>query len=159
MIIGIDPGQNGALAFVSADLEIFEAVKLTPAVLMQIRASVDLIVVERVWGRPHDTPKTAFSLGKSVGWIECALEFLPYKEILWAPPIEWQATIHAGISRADYPDPKKRSAIALKKYKSHCKIPGYAIDSACIAIYGALYLNEGKNVKPKNPFKVDSFWS
>jgi hypothetical protein len=92
MIVGIDPGIRGSMAFISSDKGL-EIVRLpirvekrskremkfidTPAlykILLAMRPRVAF--VENVFSCPSDTPMTAFSFGNSKGRIETCLELL-----------------------------------------------------------------------------------
>lgn len=90
MIVGIDPGINGSMAFISPETGL-EIVRLpvrvekrstrdmkfidTPALFKILLARrPHTAFVENVFSCPGDTPMTAFSFGNSKGRIETCLE-------------------------------------------------------------------------------------
>lgn len=101
MIVGIDPGINGSMAFISPETGL-EIVRLpvrvekrstrdmkfidTPALFKILLARrPHTAFIENVFSCPGDTPMTAFSFGNSKGRIETCLELLH----LWSPPTDY----------------------------------------------------------------------
>lgn len=92
MIVGVDPGIRGSMAFISPDtgLEIVRVpVRVeqrskremkfvdTPALFeIMLARRPKIAFVENVFSCPGDTPMTAFSFGNSKGRIETVLEVL-----------------------------------------------------------------------------------
>lgn len=92
MIVGVDPGIRGSMAFISPDTGL-EIVRVpirveqrskremkfvdTPALFeIMLARRPKIAFVENVFSCPGDTPMTAFSFGNSKGRIETVLEVL-----------------------------------------------------------------------------------
>jgi hypothetical protein len=99
VIIGCDPGTNGAFVVMSYDGDIVEVLK-TPATIsdfkkttMRLAASYDIrmVVKEKIHSRPTNGAKANFTLGMNIGILETCLIFsgIPFTDIT---PQTWMKT-------------------------------------------------------------------
>jgi crossover junction endodeoxyribonuclease RuvC len=153
MILAIDPGIRGALAFFDADkgtLDIVdmptvqvmrnrkEKTEISPAMLAVIIAarSPELSVVEKVGARPGEAPSFAFQFGRGVGMVEGVLSALKIPVIYVAPQV-WKKAVNA---REGKDGNRERAAALYPAYAqmfARKKDDGRA-DAACMAYWGAM---------------------
>lgn len=158
MIVGVDPGIRGSMAFISPDtgLEIVRVpVRVeqrskremkfidTPALFEILLARRPKIAfVENVFSCPGDTPMTAFSFGNSKGRIETVLEVLHlhpdynHTEAVYVIPVSasvWKAKMGVTCNKAT------SRARAEKLYPQHKFASIDDCEAALIATYGMLF--------------------
>lgn len=145
MYAGVDPGGKGAIAYYyppsNGAGHRFEIEKLSCEALALLRArhrdkQIQKIVIEKLKPLPHDTPKTAWELGKTVGWIEMFVYDTPFANTSYLTPEEWQKWAHKGISHSD--PPNLRTINAFEKKFPAIKMPHYAKAAAMMAVYASL---------------------
>lgn len=162
IILGIDPGSRGAVTTITdrgtpleivgfankTEKEFFELFKRIASAsypfgweLTSTSAkSSDLFaLVEKVHSIPGDTPKTAFSFGRSMGLLEMALiaNSIPYE---YVSPLKWQTEMGSRTG-----GDKKISQRKAEQLFPDTKITQYAADSALIAEYGRrVYLKRNR---------------
>lgn len=111
--LAIDPGVSGALALVGAGsvLNVWDAplrrdvkhqryaldrsgfMSVTREAVGAQRSGFDVsVVIEDIWSRGKQNPKSAFSFGHSLGMIQSVFEMLRF-EIEWITPQAWQKKI------------------------------------------------------------------
>ena len=104
MILGIDPGKNGALCFYRGGLdvkfykmpEIFHIADLTRA--FQEEGKPNRVYIEKAQSMPSQGVKSMFEYGKHTGWLLGVLQSLniPTVEV---PPQTWCKEIHKGVTQ------------------------------------------------------------
>lgn len=138
MIIGIDPGANGALVrydYRSGSLDIqdiptwyqtvgnkkrsrIDAVALAEYFEMQKLCGAEIVMIEAVGGRPKQSASNAFVFGYGVGliYMACIMARLPIET---AYPAVWKKIMRLPGKRAprkkDDPEPTKAQQSAHKK--------------------------------------------
>ena len=155
-IVAIDPGQTGAVCFMTlVDGQSSEIVfEPMPLVGKEVDAhklaqifSVMLdahVFVEKVSSMPKQGVASMFKFGRNVGMLQAMLAAykLPYTEVT---PQRWQKLMHEGLSRKSLTDPKHRSLAVAKRLFPHvnllrtsrCKKPDEGfVDALLIAEYG-----------------------
>ena len=161
MIIGIDPGINGGVAFLSADrLDIFDipviesfkstrtksgnykkrrevdCLKLDRLLSEYSHEQVELIIMEKVAAMPGQGVSSMFSFGQSVGRIEgVIMPMYPPDPIVYVSPIVWKK--YHGLLKTE-----KYAAVELCRQKypglsdSFLKSKDGRADAVLIAEYG-----------------------
>ena len=156
-VLGIDPGKTGGIVLVDEAGRIVRQ-QIMPAGaktwdLPELRTMLGALTsgdfsgpmtcyLERVATMPGQGISSAFTFGKSVGYVEMALVAagIPYQEVT---PQSWTKIMHEGLSK-ELPA-KERSAVAARRL-----FPGHSflatakstkpheglIDAALIAEYG-----------------------
>lgn len=106
LVLGIDPGSSGALAFydpASGDLRIEDMPSVSvkrgsgsksepaPSVLCSILSieAPDMVWLEKVGARPGEAAGASFSFGRSVGVIEGVIAAMAYP-LSHVAPADWQ---------------------------------------------------------------------
>lgn len=150
MIVSIDPGNSGALAFLGTkDARLFELVSMPLAetgssgrtrwrvdgeVLAQhFRANRPVCaVLERVAARPHQGVTGVFAFGKGVGVIEGVLQTLDIP-ICYVAPQTWKK--HHGLIKKD----KKASLAMARELYPEAEMPLVKHEGRAEAILIGLY--------------------
>ena len=154
MIIGIDPGAKGAMAIIheNEDLEIVKFSKyLDPdGINMNDKFVGDLsnavVYMEKVHAMPWDTPVTAFSFGRNVGYLEAIIK-MNNGIINYVQPKTWQKELYLEKVQIDkrITNAKTEKAARKKSYVKYAQrmFPKYknlitleTADAVLIAQYG-----------------------
>lgn len=153
-ICGIDPGKSGGLAVLSPAGEIqvttvmpinsegvvdyFELLTL----FEDFKTMGDHVILEDVGGRCGDGAKGAFSFGRGMGIIECAIKQSGLK-VTYVKPTAWAKVIHEGLDKDLKPKAKSRTVISRLfpntdfKRTPKCKNPHDGlVDAVLIAEWG-----------------------
>jgi crossover junction endodeoxyribonuclease RuvC len=147
-VVGIDPGQTGALAEIRSDgsihVEAFssECWWLSVSEAIQFRARADAhFFLEHVASMPKQGIASTFKFGRNFGMLEGMLVAHRARFELVRPQV-WQQGLHAGIEKSL--DPKARSLIAVQRLfpgvnlvAPRGRVPhAGAVDALLIAEYG-----------------------
>lgn len=154
MIIGIDPGAKGAMAIIhdNQDLEIVRFSKFLDLDSLEIDdkfvgdLSQSAIYMEKVHSMPWDTPVTAFSFGRNVGYLEAIIK-MNYGIINYIQPKTWQKELYLERTQVDkrITNAKTEKAARKKAYVGYAQkmFPKYeslinleTADAVLIAQYG-----------------------
>lgn len=115
LILGLDAGVNGALAFLQTydwTLEILDVPKVKKTISGKVRHHVDheemariiklrcpdLIVTEHLWSRPGQDAKSVFSLGRYAGQVEMAASMIGAK-LTQPTPQEWKGDLSVSADK------------------------------------------------------------
>ena len=148
VILGIDPGLHGALAFLTRNVgvEVFDMPTLllgkgqrvdehTLARMIDARArDIDFAILEQQWARPTDGGPQGFKLGVNYGLLRMLLasNFIPYATVT---PQAWKRFMKLGRDKDD----SRSMASQLMPRDAHQwgrkKDEGRA-EAALIALYG-----------------------
>ena len=137
MVIGIDPGKSGAIAVIWPDGEMYRTAgrgDWTPADqvdwLLQFDLDGAVAYIEKVHSSPQMGVVSAFSFGKSLGFL---LGVLTTKKITYheVTPQKWQKAMEC-MSRGD----KNVTKHAAQKLWPNIKITHRDADARLIAEYG-----------------------
>lgn len=133
IIIGIDPGLNGAICVLdfSPSLTSIDDIKLIPMPLNGNEVDCHLLAeifeafhlleneivmayLEKVSAMPKQGVSSMFKFGRNVGALQAMLAAfkIPYAEVR---PQSWQKEMHAGVNKKCLQLPKERSLSAAKK--------------------------------------------
>ena len=146
--IGIDPGKSGGITMIEKDeIETFKCPDRTIDMaiifesLLGDKPSKVKLLMEKVWARPNNAVRSAFTYGVNYGqWlgIAASLEIHMYTVL----PAEWMTSI--GCKKGmDYATRKKWLKEKAKELYPDCKITLYTADSILIAHYAKkTYFNE-----------------
>lgn len=156
MIIGIDPGLNGGLCFLSdsgRDIQIFPMPKIDKLLdLNELYRIITSNIFQRAFlesagSRPGQSCVSTFKFGRVFGNVEGILAVLQIPFTLVTPRV-WTKEMHEGISGDD---PKKKSLIAVGRLfpgidlrgteKSRVPHDGM-VDALLIAEYGRRTMNK-----------------
>ena len=124
LIVGIDPGLNGALVFIEKDTRTVVEKRVIPKIdnVLDINSLDNYIqfhqnqiyhtFLEKVHAMPRQGVSSTFKFGRVFGIIEALLvaHRLPYTLIT---PASWSKEMHRGVEKSL--EPKKRSIIAAKR--------------------------------------------
>ncbi len=123
-ILGIDPGQKGALVLLSEDIEWIFDMPLTKQKDVDFKTLTDIL--DQVPRRSHVFlerampmamgAKHAFNYGRSFAALEIALA-LSSLTVTYVEPMKWARVMHEGID-SDL-KPKAKSRIALERLLPH----------------------------------------
>lgn len=149
---GIDPGKEGAIAILNANLKVvkYTLLKSVDARYFFLREKVNFVFIEKAQTMGRESAKAAFSYGRAYGYLCGQLADLPMK-IYYVPPAVWSQAIHA-MSPHVFSNTKECSLFCARKIwpeeqflaseksrKAHDGI----VDAALIAYYGASQLKKG----------------
>jgi crossover junction endodeoxyribonuclease RuvC len=151
LILGIDPGLNGALALLDiASHEIAELYDM-PVLALKSKRELDAyrlahiidnhaheiaeVWIEHVWTRPGEGGPAGFKFGEAFGLVKgvCYASFLPLHEV---SPQKWKAAM--GVATGDKDDSRKAASILFPIGSARwplVKHQGRA-DAVLIASYG-----------------------
>lgn len=147
MIVGIDPGLTGAIAWIDgADAHVFDMPvreywkrkRVDPARLRDLLpASASLVVVEQVNAQPSFGAAGSFSFGMTYGAILAVCDLLRLPTCLVRPQ-EWKKTV---LPSADH---SKAAAVDYvhSLYPQLGKVRHDAAEAVCLALYGRRHLPE-----------------
>lgn len=161
MIVGIDPGLTGAVAFISFDAPpLVLGVRDTPSFLLNgkrreydvpgllrmftsgigVTHRIDHVFVEKQGTRPEQGVASVFKIGLGMGlWEGILAAFgIPYTIV---PPQVWQREMYQGAVNAEG---KERSLLIASRLWPHIEIPKTRHDRAdalLIAEYGRRVLS------------------
>lgn len=159
IILGIDPGLKGALAYWDTDSDSLEILDMpthslvrnrktkneidayTLAHSVDIRPTPDVCVLERVGAAPGQGVTSMFSFGKSVGILIGILASNQFR-IEEVTPQQWQRTVQVRGGK----DGSRARAAALFPKSARLfsrKMDDGRADAALIARYGLKILTEG----------------
>lgn len=153
MILGIDPGLKGGLAFIGSNETIVHAEPMpTNENMLDIRNISDMVsneatlishaFIEKATAMPKQGSVSMFKFGRVFGALEGILAALriPYTVV---PPKKWQAAMCSGVEATL--EPKARALIAAQRMYPHydfrasnrCRVAHDGIvDAVLIARYG-----------------------
>jgi hypothetical protein len=149
---GIDPGKEGAICLLDADLKIVKYTLLRDCEPRYYLNSekVQYVFIEKAQTMGRESAKAAFSYGRAYGYLCGQLADLPFK-IYYIPPAVWSQAIHV-MSPYTFNNTKECSLFCARKIwpaenflaspksrKAHDGI----VDAALIAYYGAGQLKRG----------------
>lgn len=162
LIVGIDPGINGALAFLSHAGQVISYSKMPKLasreqdipglfkLLRDVRADLTMVLIERVTATAIGGKKQNFSFGRNLGQVEGVMVAmgLPFLEV---HPKTWQKVMHDGASKSM--GPKERSLLVAKRLWPSCDFGGEhdgIIDASLIAEYGRRIYHQTASIKTEN---------
>lgn len=136
ILIAIDPGKNGGLAYQRSG-EPLQVASMPDTAHDLARLLTYIVgpfaesdcVVERVHSMPHDSGRAAFSFGENFGMIQGALAALgiPYR---FVTPQQWQRKI--GALPADKPGRKRAIKAWVQQRNPNLKITLKTADAAAM---------------------------
>lgn len=152
VIVGIDPGQTGAVAFLyGSDVDVYpmptvptgrNRVEIDPVALNDLLSSYvepSIVVIEAVGGDPKFGGASAFTFGKSFGIILATVALRGFPMIRVQPQV-WKKSVLVGT------DQSKEAAIAYVRRrfpKVNLVLPGKKsashdlAEAVCLALYGS----------------------
>ena len=146
--IGIDPGKSGGITMLEEDkIESYKCPERTIDMAMLFLSLLGdkpdkvKLLMEKVWARPNNATRTAFTYGVNYGqWlgIAAACEVHMYTVL----PAKWMSFF--GCKKGmEYPDRKRWLKQKAKEMHPDCKVTLYTSDSILIAEYAKkTYFNE-----------------
>jgi hypothetical protein len=151
MIIGVDPGKSGAVAFWHEGIdkvvkcpsnvkEMYEVVRDETA---RFNPYGSIAYVEKVWARPSNATRAAFTFGVNYGEWLAILAALEIETILVTPQT-WMK-YYKDKFKMKLPKEKKDRKNKLKKiatYYTDKKVTLYNADAILIAAYGFIEQNK-----------------
>ena len=152
MIIGIDPGRSGAVAIWSGGIDKVIKCPSNSKEMANVIKSVSnenvVAYVERVWARPSNATRAAFTFGVNYGEWLGILAALKIKTVLVTPQT-WMK-YYKDKFKIKLPKEKKDRKNKLKEIATQYtdkKVTLYNADAILIAVYGFINQQEGnKNV-------------
>lgn len=126
-IVGIDPGQKGAICIVKLDSDasvLDISFELMPTIGKELdchglaeifkKMGPSEAFIEKVSAMPKQGVASMFKFGRNVGSLQAMLAAfeIPYTEVT---PQTWQKVMHEGVSRQSMPEPKDRSLAVVKR--------------------------------------------
>jgi hypothetical protein len=158
MIIGIDPGKSGAVAFWHKGIDkvvkcpnnvkdMYDVVKTETG---RFSPYESIAYVERVWARPSNATRAAFTFGVNYGEWLAILTALGIETILMTPQT-WMK-YYKNKFKIILPKEKKDRKNKLKELATHYtdkKVTLYNADAILIAVYG-FYIEQNKKRERKN---------
>jgi len=153
MIIGIDPGRSGAVAIWSSGIDKVVKCPNNPKEMADVIKSINnknvIAYVERVWARPSNATRAAFTFGVNYGEWLGILAALKIKTILVTPQT-WMK-YYKDKYKIKLPKDKKDRKNKLKKMAQEYtdkKVTLYNADAILIAIYG--FIEQSKKMEQSN---------
>ena len=146
--IGIDPGKSGGITMIEGEkIESYKCPDRTIDMAMLFLSLLGdkpdnvKLLMEKVWARPNNSTRTAFTYGVNYGqWlgIAAATEIHMYTVL----PAKWMS--YFGCKKGmDYSERKKWLKEKAQKTYPNCKVTLYTSDSILIAEYAKeTYFNE-----------------
>ena len=127
-VLGIDPGKNGAAVFITADHSVDSWIRFGNTSWTDFdkflsrlsRTPTSKATIEKVNGRPGDTPLTAFQFGRSVGAMEAILLLHGLGHETVQPQV-WQREFGLG-NIASYGDRQRAYQASAQAYFPHIKV-------------------------------------
>lgn len=155
MIIGIDPGLTGAIAYLTLDNLIIEDMPLIQhnrrreidsstlyQSLLEVRDHQPLVVIEDVHAGPNDYPANAFTFGRGFGRVLAAIEINKYK-LLRIKPGAWKPALNlSNDKRKSVNKARRLFPLHAKKYFNNLKHHDRA-EAALLAYYVRKCFREG----------------
>ncbi len=141
IVVGIDPGQSGAVAVLDGDNVAVHDMPLTDHVrrkrvdavalfgLLGVRP--DLVVVEEVHGRPGNGAAATFTFGMGLGAVLAVLELGGHPFQLVTPQ-RWKADVLAGTAK----DKAAAVAWAQARFPRLGKLRHDRAEALCLAWWG-----------------------
>ena len=159
IIVGIDPGKNGGIATITktavqeGNKKGYEDIQIEKTIcwddenfinfIKNNNSNIQIVMVEKVWGQKWDTPKTAFSLGHSLGFIEAILQAfsVPYQLV---PPQRWKKEYSLNSDKQKSIDCCKKlfPKVNLKRTERCTKDHDGMAEALLIAEYGRRHFND-----------------
>ena len=154
-IIGIDPGKNGGISFISDDGLVIKhspmldtetsTFEVLEVMSQYNRGTTVKAYLEQVHSMPHQGVASTFTFGKHYGFIRGCLTALriPYEEV---SPQKWQA--YLGILKRDIkggetkPEHKTKLLMKAQQLFPHLKINLKTCDAVLISEYGRRIENQ-----------------
>ena len=154
IILGIDPGINGGMCWINKD-KIIKMCKIPiikiegrsfvdPCITYMVMNSCDIVVLEKQWGMPGDSPMTAFSIGAMFSSLYSCI-YLAGADVIIVPAVRWQSAL---LGKRKNKGPKRSTKERAFNFISNvfpnetfkrtqrCSTPDEGlVDSACIAYY------------------------
>ena len=153
MIIGIDPGRSGAVAIWSGGIDKVIKCPSNSKEMADIIKSVSnenvVAYVERVWARPSNATRAAFTFGVNYGEWLGILSTLNI-DTVHVTPQTWMK-YYKDKFNIKLPKEKKDRKNKLKELATHYtdkKVTLYNADAILIAVYG--FIEQNKNREEKN---------
>ena len=154
MIIGIDPGKSGAVAVWDDGIEkvikcpnnpddMSDVISLVKNRFISDRSNYLVAYMERVWARPSNATRAAFTFGVNYGEWLAILAALEIETILVTPQT-WMK-YYKDKFKMKLPKEKKDRKNKLKKiatYYTDKKVTLYNADAILIAAYGFIEQNK-----------------
>lgn len=149
LFAGIDPGQKGAVALITADGEIVETIPL-PNTTVELfsflevyKPKIQRLYIEKAQSMPGNGAASMFTYGKGYGAIMACLEILEIPHDLVAPSL-WHSRVVGRTGSGRGSEPKKRSLDRARRLWPSSKFvaPGCQrvhdgiVDALLIAEYG-----------------------
>ena len=95
LILGIDPGVNGAAALIRVEAGIIARCHIGP-VILTLPLPAGLIVVEAQHSSPQQGVRSAFALGQAYGAVRGALAVMPNLKVVYVQPTVWRGSYGLG---------------------------------------------------------------
>ena len=152
MIIGIDPGRSGAVAIWSGGIDKVIKCPSNSKEMADVIKSVSnenvIAYVERVWARPSNATRAAFTFGVNYGeWLGILAAF-DIKTVLVTPQT-WMK-YYKDKFKMKLPKEKKDRKNKLKEIATQYtdkKVTLYNADAILIAVYGFIEQNKSREEK------------
>ncbi|MGM0783879.1 MAG: Holliday junction endonuclease [Pseudomonadota bacterium] len=154
MIVGIDPGQTGGIAYIDATSGTSHAMPM-PLTSKQIDGheianalrgrSIDVVILEKVHAMPKQGVSSTFKFGMGFGLVVGVCEALgiPYRLVT---PQAWKKVVLAGTAK----DKDAAVTFVRRAYPSIDLTPGLKrvphdgmADAVCLAEYGRQLMGKG----------------
>ena len=152
MIIGIDPGRSGAVAIWSGGIDKVIKCPSNSKEMADVIKSVSnknvVAYVERVWARPSNATRAAFTFGVNYGEWLGILAALNIKTVLVTPQT-WMK-YYKDKFKIKLPKEKKDRKNKLKEMAAEYtdkKVTLYNADAILIAVYGFIEQNKSREEK------------
>ena len=150
-IIGIDPGNNGGIAFIDEAGNVLHVVKMpeTPqdllehlSMLVSISGGNAVCYIEKVGGIPGQGASSAFSFGRGCGHLEMALLALKISTNDVTPQ-KWQKMYsvgHSSITKSSAAEKREhKNKLKAKAQSLFPKLGGKVTNATCDALLIAEY--------------------
>jgi Holliday junction resolvasome RuvABC endonuclease subunit len=137
LVLGIDPGMNGAAALIRVEAGIIAQGHVWPIILELLAPLVteaSLVVVEAQHASPQMGTRSAFALGQAYGAVRGVLAALTLRRVEYVQPAVWRGSYGLGGGAAG-----KEAGITLAR--DVLREPGRALthdeaDAVLLAWYG-----------------------
>ena len=151
LILGIDPGLNGALALIELGQHRITEIYDMPVLSLSKKRELDgyhlaniidghaheisEVWIEQVWTRPGELGPSGFSFGEVYGLIKgiCMASFLPVREV---SPQKWKKAM--GVATGDKDDSRKAASILYPAWSDRWPLVKHQgrTDAVLVATYG-----------------------
>lgn len=153
LIVGIDPGKNGAICIMDKDEKIIELMDLSDEpeliiypLLIKYKASIKRVALEKVGAQAKDGRVSIFSFGVNVGRIKSACRLVGV-DVFEVTPRLWQSWCNV-YGTGDETKKRAFSIVSQKYGESPFLGPrGGLKDGRCDSVLIAAYINEKTNKK------------